>query len=399
MRKNFTELIKKVDLKNWQPQLVGLLLLFMMLVSQSAAGQIISAISPTCATAGQGFNLIVDGTGFNTSGGNAAVITINGSSSGLTVTNRTDTRIEATVVGSRISIAGSYQVRVSQKNASEISDPVTLIVTQSPTAVNSLVQRCGAGTVTLQASGAPQGGSYRWYTTATGGTAISGATGANYSPTVSASNTYYVSMVVGNCESARTSISVVVNTIPTASISTTTPTAFCLGGSVQLNAVANPASPASGSYSYQWRNDGNNITGATGATYTATASGSYSVIITNPIGNCSSAPSSPVTVTVNPTPTVQVTNPAAVCTPATVNLQAAGVTAGSTTGLTYTYWTNAAATTPLANPGAVATSGTYYIKGTTSAGCFDITPVTVTVNPTPTVQVTNPAAVCTPATV
>src|SRR5207344_2360884 len=72
---------------------------------------------------------------------------------------------------------------------------------------------------------------------------------------------------------------------------------------------------------------------------------------------------------------------------------------GSTAGLTYTYYTNAAGTIVLATPNAVAASGTYYIKGTTAAGCSDIQPVTVTINAKPTITITNPAAVCSPATV
>src|SRR6201999_1288158 len=73
---------------------------------------------------------------------------------------------------------------------------------------------------------------------------------------------------------------------------------------------------------------------------------------------------------------------------------------GSTGGLTYTYWTNPGATTSLSTPTAVAASGTYYIKGTIAAtGCNVVQPVTVTINPLPTVTITNPAAVCSPSTV
>src|SRR6185369_13241575 len=64
-------------------------------------------------------------------------------------------------------------------------------------------------------------------------------------------------------------------------------------------------------------------------------------------------------------------------------LTAAAITAGSTPGLTYTYFTDAAGTLLLANANAVNSSGTYYIRGTNVSGCSDIQPVTVTVNPLP----------------
>ncbi|MCW3084739.1 MAG: hypothetical protein JWP12_2105 [Bacteroidetes bacterium] len=95
-----------------------------------------------------------------------------------------------------------------------------------------------------------------------------------------------------------------------------------------------------------------------------------------------------------PTPVLAViTDPAAVCASSTVDLTAAAVTAGSTAGGTFSYWTNAGGTTALGSPGAVTTSGTYYIRNTVGS-CSDIKPVNVTVNPAPTVTVPANFSVC-----
>jgi hypothetical protein len=106
-----------------------------------------------------------------------------------------------------------------------------------------------------------------------------------------------------------------------------------------------------------------------------------------------------VTLTVKPKPSLSITNPAAVCSPSTVSLTGSGVTTGSSlpTGTSLTYWTNADGTGSVSDAGAVG-DGTYYIKASLN-GCSDTKSVVATVNPTPSLSITNPAAVCSPSTV
>lgn len=59
---------------------------------------------------------------------------------------------------------------------------------------------------------------------------------------------------------------------------------------------------------------------------------------------------------------LKISDPAPVCYPATVDLTSVSVTAGSTTGLLFSYYTDPELSNPLANPSNVST-GTYYIKG------------------------------------
>lgn len=88
----------------------------------------------------------------------------------------------------------------------------------------------------------------------------------------------------------------------------------------------------------------------------------------------------PVNVVVYPSPKLVISNPPEVCYPATVDLSAAYVTAGSDPGLALTYWTDAAATSSLINYASVSSSGTYYIKAISSVSCENIQPVNVVVN-------------------
>lgn len=77
------------------------------------------------------------------------------------------------------------------------------------------------------------------------------------------------------------------------------------------------------------------------------------------------------------TNTLVITNPASVCLNGTANITLPAITAGSTAGLAYSYWKDAAATISYTTP-TVAPIGTYYIKGlNTQSGCYDIKPVVV----------------------
>jgi gliding motility-associated-like protein len=147
-------------------------------------------------------------------------------------------------------------------------------------------------------------------------------------------------------------------------------------------------SPVGGSWSFGVGST-NLIGSITGASFRV-AKISGTAIITYTVSGCSSSVSIPVSVP----PTVVVNNPASVCAPATVNLTAATVTAGSTAGLTYSYFTNAAGTLVLSNPSAVSTSGTYYIRGTNSNGCSDIKPVVVNISNAVNANAGNNQSIC-----
>ncbi len=114
-------------------------------------------------------------------------------------------------------------------------------------------------------------------------------------------------------------------------------------------------------------------------------------LITVSIDGC--ADTALVNLSVSSAPTVIITNPAILCVPQTADITNAGITAGSSSGLTFTYWQDAAATIAY-NNATTATSGIYYIKGSNSTGCFTIRPVTVSSYPVQQVNAGNDRGIC-----
>jgi len=281
------------------------------------------------------------------------------------------------VTTSSISVnsSGNYFVTVTNANGCSRTSAATVVTVNAlPTSTISAggsTTFCAGGSVTLTASA---GSFYAWSNGATTSSILANSIG-NYTVTVTNAS---------GCSSTSAATIITVNPLPTSIITAGGPTTFCTGGSVTLTAIAGS--------SYVWSN------GATTSSIRVTSSGNYTVTISNANGCLSIA--SPTTITVNPLPSLSITNPAAVCSPGTVDLTSTAITAGSNTGLGYSYFTNAANTNILTAPSAVNTTGTYYIKGTVPAtGCFVSQAVNVFINPQPVIVINAPTVVCAPAAI
>uniref|UniRef100_UPI001967DB23 T9SS type B sorting domain-containing protein n=1 Tax=Longitalea arenae TaxID=2812558 RepID=UPI001967DB23 len=115
----------------------------------------------------------------------------------------------------------------------------------------------------------------------------------------------------------------------------------------------------------------------------ATASGVYTATYKNQAG-CDSTIITNLTLL--PSPNLKVNNPAAECKQS-IDLTAAAITAGSDPGLSFSYFTDPAATRPLSAPNAVSNNGIYYIKATNAAGCSSIQSIAVQLNRAPTASI------------
>jgi sugar lactone lactonase YvrE len=120
------------------------------------------------------------------------------------------------------------------------------------------------------------------------GTYFLGATAVSFGGTAATSFTVNsatsITAVVGNGASGNVTVTTPSGTgtlagfnfVPAPTIAASGPTTILSDGA----GVTLTANPSSGGYTYQWQNNGVNISGATKASYTTTQSGSYTVIIT-----------------------------------------------------------------------------------------------------------------------
>jgi gliding motility-associated-like protein len=137
--------------------------------------------------------------------------------------------------------------------------------------------RCGAGSVTLTASGGTNG-NYRWYQP-DGVTLIAGEVNSTYQtpPLFVPATTYYVSIVNGSCESPRVPVQALVQLSPTTINITGIVTDVSTCNPANSGAIDISVSGGTPPYTFSWSNgatseDLNNITAGT---YTVTVSDFY----------------------------------------------------------------------------------------------------------------------------
>lgn len=298
-------------------------------------------------------------------GGSGGTIYWQGTTSGGTSTATASTSQSVTSSGTYFfnsrSAAGCWG---TQGSASVTINPIPGSVT-----VSGGGTFCG-GTATITATGG-SGGTIYYQGTDPNGTST--ATGA--STTVSSTGTYYFrSLSPQGCWGPAGNTVVIINPVP-AVVSVSGGGSFC-GGTATLTASGG----AGGTIYYQGTTSGGFTTALGSTPQTVSASGTYYFRSFN--GNCW-GPEGSATVTINSVPAdVTVSGGGTFCTNGSQTLTASGGGGGTV------YWqgttSNGTSTATAATSQSVSSSGTYYFRSRSAAGCWGNQGVaTITINPIP----------------
>ena len=270
-----------------------------------------------------------------------------------------------------ISATTTYYVQASVGSCASVRTAVIATVNTTPTITSTTpATRCDVGTVVLGA--AASGGTLNWYGVPTGGTSL--GTGTSFTtPTLSSNQFFYVNASTGSCTSTRTAVLATVNAMPTV---TGTAGSRCDAGVVNLS-----ASTSAGTISWYAGSSGGSALG-TGATFaTPSISGTTTYYAEAVNGTCTSV-RIPVVATINASPTITATTPATICS-------GQGFTISATASAGNLAWYNSATggtvqgTGTSYSLGSLSSTFTFYVQAT-DGPCQSVrTPVTVTVNQTP----------------
>jgi len=254
---------------------------------------------------------------------------------------------------------------------------IAITVNNPPTATagsNSPV--CAGQAINLTSSG---GSTYSW--TGPGGWTSTDQNPPRPNATTAMTGTYYVTVTSAAGCTSTNSVSVTVNSVPTATASNNGP--YCVGQTISLS--------SSGGTSYNWAGP-NSWTGSGSAptisNATTSMSGTYYVTVTNS-NNCTATNNTVVTVNSNPTASAYNTGP--YCEGQTISLSASGGSSYSWSGPGG--WTGSGASTT--RPGASAsTVGTYTVTVTNSNNCTATTTTSVSLYSSPVASATNTGPYC-----
>ncbi|MEZ4854081.1 T9SS type A sorting domain-containing protein [Flavobacterium sp.] len=267
-----------------------------------------------------------------------------------------------TVLASTTAIStGIYYVSQSANGCESTRTPVNVTVNTTLPAPTAYTQSYCTGTNPTVASLVTVTGSgIKWYSVATGGTALPASTPIS-------TGTYYVSQSSSGCESTRTAVSVTVDTSP--ATPTVSAQSFC---SVNNPKVVNIAATGTGTTTCYLSTTG----GTPLSTMAPISTGTY--YVSKYANGCESA-RIPVSITVTATPAAPTASTQSFCSasnPTVANLMPSGTGINWNTDATLVTGIPLASTTPI-------TAGIYYVSQTINGCESSRTTVNVTINESP----------------
>lgn len=281
----------------------------------------------------------------------------------------------------------TYYVQAATTTCTSARIAVNAVVNVTPSILTTTpFGRCGAGVVNLNAT--TSGGVVYWYAYPTGGAIL--ATGNTYSPTISATTTFYAEANNNGCALSRVAVTATINPLPTAIVAG--PSSVCVNG-INTYTLGNISTSIGG---YTWVVVGGTITtgqstpGIT-VTWGAAGAGSVTCNLLSALG-CTGA--TPVfNVTKNSNPTAGFIGTTTVCPGIPYTYTATSV------GNTYTWIpTNGAVVTQSGSNATIvwnnAASASLMLTEISGTGCFASTSQAITITGPLVSSITGATQVC-----